>query len=235
MQSPEQGVTRAAVREGFERYVNGLASITSDEFQVSRALTSAGGPKGKVIDRLLSNSDRVHQRIVRPELKEYRDAILHQFDEVLAYADSNDDFAAFADEILARDLYWDALRDDLGPERREELRETLLARQQRMGDAVAPLVAADTGSLWGAAASAYDWPNTADLIDGHFAFTEPLHAQPDAYALTIQIDPGDLLGGLARALPSITVDYTDEARRALTHAQQRVIDRAKQDAREQFE
>jgi hypothetical protein len=46
---------------------------------------------------------------------------------------------------------------------------------------------------------------------------------------------GDLLGGLARALPSITVDYTDEAVRAMTNAQQRVIDRTKQDASTQFE
>ena len=228
-------MTRAAIRDGFERYVNGLASITSDEFQVSRALGSAGGPQGKVIDRLLSNSDLVHQRIVQPELKAYRDAILHQFDAVLDYAESGEDFPAFADEILARDLYWDALRSDLGPDRRERLRETLLARQRRMGDAVAPLVAADADSLWAAATTAYDWSGTAELIDSHFAFTDPLHDQPDAYELTIRIDPGDLLGGLARALPSITVDYTDEARRALTHAQQQVIDRAKRDARQRFE
>jgi len=228
-------VTRAAVRDGFERYVNGLASITSDEFQVSRALGSAGGPQGKVIDRLLSNSDLVKRKVVQPELKEYRDAILHQFDAVLDYAESDEDFERFADEIIARDLYWDALRSDLTADRREQLRETLLDRQRRMGDAVAPLVAADADSLWAAATTAYDWSGTADLIDAHFAFTEPLHAEPDAYELTIRIDPGDLLGGLARALPSITVDYTDEARRALTLAQQQVIERAKQDAKTQFE
>ena len=229
------GVTRSAVRDGFERYVNGLASITSDEFQVSRALGSAGGTRGKVIDRLLSNSDLVDRKVVQPELKEYRDAILHQFETVLDYAESDAAFDAFADEIIARDLYWDALRADLSPDRREQLRAALLARQRTMGDAIAPLVAADADSLWAAAAMAYDWSGTADLIDAHFAFTDPLHAQPEAYELTIRIDPGDLLGGLARALPSITVDYTDEAMRAMTHAQRRVIDRAKQDARRRFE
>ena len=50
-----------------------------------------------------------------------------------------------------------------------------------------------------------------------------------------QIDQGNLLDGLARALPLFMVDYTDEARCALIHAQQRVIDRAKQDARDRFE
>lgn len=228
-------MTRAAVREGFERYVNGLASRTSEAFSVSRALRGASGTRGKVIDRLLSNSETVDRKIVQPELKTYRDAILHQFDAVLEYAADDDDFAAFADEILARDLYWDSLRTDLSPEREAQLRETLLDRQRRMGDAVAPLVAADADSLWGAAAAVYDWEATVELIETHFAFTEPLHASPEAYALTIEIDPGDLLGGLARALPSITVDYTDEAVRAMTQAQEYVVDRAKSDAQGHFE
>lgn len=228
-------MTRAAVRDGFERYVNGLASQTSETFSVSRALSGATGPEGKVIDRLLSNSETVDRKIVQPELKAYRDAILHQFDAVLEYAESDDDFSAFADEILARDLYWDSLRADVATKRREQLRETLLARQQRMGDAVAPLVASQADSLWGAAAGVYDWGATVDLIETHFAFTEPLHDSPDAYALTVQIEPGDLLGGLARALPSITVDYTDEAVRAMTQAQAYVVDRAKADADAHFE
>jgi len=228
-------VTRAAVRDGFERYVNGLASKTSDAFSISRALRSATGPEGAVIDRLLSHSETVDRKLVQPELQSYRDAILHQFDAVLSYAASDDDFEAFADEILARDLYWDALRSDISPDRKRELRETLLARQRRMGDAVAPLVAADAESLWAAAATAYDWEATTDLIDAQFAFTEPLHASPEAYALTIDIDPGDLLGGLARALPSITVDYTDEALRAMTQAEAFVVDRAKADAESHFE
>lgn len=228
-------MTRAAVRSGFERYVNGLASQTSEAFSISRALRSATGPEGKVIDRLLSNSQTVDRKIVQPELKAYRDAILHQFDAVLEYAASDDDFAAFADEILARDLYWDSLRADVGGERREQLRETLLARQRRMGDAIAPLIASEADSLWGAAADVYDWEGTVDLIETHFAFTAPLHDSPDAYELTVRIDPGDLLGGLARALPSITVDYTDEAVRAMTEAQAYVVDRAKTDAEAHFE
>ena len=228
-------MTRAAVRDGFERYVNGLASQTSDAFSISRALRSASGPEGAVIDRLLSNSETVDRKIVQPELKAYRDAILHQFDAVLEYAAADDDFGVFADEILARDLYWDSLRTDVGTERRDQLREVLLARQRRMGDAVAPLVAADADSLWGAAATVYDWAGTVDLIETHFAFTEPLHDSPDAYALTIQIDPGDLLGGLARALPSITVDYTDEAVRAMRGAERRVVHEAKSDVAERFD
>lgn len=228
-------MTRAAVRDGFERYVNGLASETSKAFRISRALRSATGPEGAVIDRLLSNSETVDQKIVQPELRDYRDAILHQFDVVLEYADSDEAFDTFAEEVLARDLYWDSLRTDLSGQRREQLRESLLVRQRRMGDAIAPLVATDADSLWAAAESAYDWEATTDLIESHFAFTEPLHDQPDAYALTIRIDPGDLLGGLARALPSVTIDYTDEAVRAMTHAQQRVIERAKADAMGRFE
>ena len=229
------GVTRAAVKDGFERYVNSLVSETNEAFRVTRALRGATGPEGAVIDRLLKNSDTVDKRIVQPELREYRDAIFHQFEVVLAYAESEDDFENFADEILARDLYWDSLQSGLSAEHRAEIKAALLDRQRRLGDELAPLVAANGESIWGAAASVYDWERTVELIESHFAFTDPLHDRPDAYRLTVEIDPGDLLGGLARALPSATVDYTDEAIRSMTRAQKRVIDRAKDDARTHFE
>jgi len=235
MEPSQMGVTRAAVKDGFERYVNTLVDETSDAFRVTRALRGSAGAKGAVIDRLLKNSDTVDRRIVQPELRAYRDAIFHQFEVVLAYAESDDDFETFADEILARDLYWESLRSGLSARHREEIRETLLDRQRRLGDELAPLVAASGESLWAAAAAEYDWERTVDLIDTHFAFTDPLHDRPDAYELTVEVDPGDLLGGLARALPSATIDYTDEAIRAMTRAQKRVIDRAKDDARQYFQ
>lgn len=228
-------MTRAAVRDGFERYVDALVTETGAAFRVGRALRGSTGVEGKVIDRLASNSERVDRRIITPELQDYRDAILRQFEVVLQYAAGDSDFAALADEVLRRDLYWDALRSEVAHDRREHIRKALIERQRQLGDELAPLVAAEEDSLWAAAASVYDWSETVDLIETHFAFTEPLHEHPDAYALTVRVDPGDLLGGLARALPSATIDYTDEALRAMTRAQKRVVDRAMADARDQFE
>lgn len=231
----ERGVTRAAVEDGFERYVDALVTETGDVFRISRALRGASGPEGAVIDRLLKDSRRVERRIVRPELQAYQRAILRQFEVVLDYATSDAAFDSFADEVLARDLYWDALRADLSTEQRRQIRTTLLERQRHLGDRITPLVAASEGTLWAAAASVYDWEATVDLIESHFALTDPLHANREAYELTVHVDPGDLLGGLARALPSVTIDYTDEALRAMTRAQKRVIDTAKDDARPRFE
>ena len=62
--------------------------------------------------------------------------------------------SAYADDVLARDLYWDTLRRDVRGERRQEIKERLLARQRAFGDDLAPLVAADSDDFFGAIDSA---------------------------------------------------------------------------------
>jgi len=44
-----------------------------------------------------------------------------------------------------------------------------------------------------------------------------------------------VLGGLARALPSLEVDFTDEALRSMRRAEKRVIPQAKTDIEQAYE
>ena len=61
-------MTRQAARSGFEGFVEDALAYTEREFSVAGALQSdATGAGGKVVDRLLSDSEAVRERVVRPE------------------------------------------------------------------------------------------------------------------------------------------------------------------------
>jgi hypothetical protein len=229
-------MTRDAVEQGFERYLSDLVDETYEAFDVAAVLRGSRSGSSRAVSKLLKNSRPLERHVVRPKLREYQRTILRQFDPVLDYAaDTESAFSAYADEVLARDLYWDTLRRDIRGERRDEIRARLLERQRAFGDALAPLVAADSDDFFGAVVSAYDREAALSMVEEHFVFTTPLQADPDAFAFELAIDPGDVLGGLARALPNLTVEFTDEALRSMRQAEQRVIPQAKTDIEQAYE
>ena len=229
-------MTRDAVEAGFERYLSDLVDETYEAFDVAAVLRGSRGGGSRAVSKLLKNSGPLERHVVRPKLREYQRTILRQFDPVLDYAaDTDGDFSAYADEVLARDLYWDTLRRDVPGERRAEIKDRLLDRQRAFGDALAPLVAADSDDFFEAVVAAYDREGALSMVDRHFVFTTPLREEREAFAFELQIDPGDVLGGLARALPTLEVEFTDEALRSMRRAEQRVIPRAKTDIERAYE
>lgn len=225
-------MTREAAHSGFERFVKQAVTYTAEQFSVSRALRQGvRGPGSRVVDRLLKNSDTLWDRVVQPELDAYRDRILRQFEVVLDYAESSDGIDAYRDRLLAVDSYANALRADVSDGRRATIHDRLVDRQRRLGDAVEPLVAAPADDFWAATESVFDRAEATELVEDHFAFTGPLVDDRNAYRLSTQFDPADILGGasrlLAGRLPTVEVEYTDEALRSMRRAEQQVIDETK--------
>ena len=229
-------MTRDAVEQGFERYLADLVDETYEAFDVAAVLRGSRSGSSRAVSTLLKNSRPLERHVVRPKLREYQRTILRQFDPVLDYAaDADAEFSTYADEVLARDLYWDSLRRDVRGERRQAIRERLLARQRAFGDALAPLVAADSDDFFRAVVEGYDREAALSMVEEQFVFTTPLREERDAFAFELAIDPGDVLGGLARALPTLDVDFTDEALRSMRRAEQTVIPRAKTDIERAYE
>jgi hypothetical protein len=220
-------VTRQAARTGFEEFVDDAVAYTEAEFSVTGALrTASGGGAGRtVVDRLLSDSEAVRERVLVPELQSYREQVLAQFDVLLDAIESGAELETVRATLLETDVYARHLRSDLPPARRATVRERLLARQRDLASAVRPLVETPEDDFWAAAASAYDSAEMTTLVEDHFAFTAPLADHHAAFRMTTTIDPGTVLGGgvfLSR-LPSIEVEYTEEALRSMRRAERRVI------------
>lgn len=222
-----RGVTREAVTAGFERFIEEATERTAEEFSVARALREGTrGPGGRVVDRLLKNSDTLWRKVVQPELDGYREQILAQF-EILLDAVEDGDVDAYREELLAADSYNQALREELPRERRERIREELLERQRRFGTAVEPILRADEDEFWPAVRAALDRDRAEELVEEHFAFTRILREERSAFRMSTRFEAGDIVGGglgtLLGGLPTVEVEYTDEAMRSMRRAERAVI------------
>jgi len=232
-------VTRAAAFEGFEEFIGEAVRATYREFNVVAALQGANTPGSDVVDRLLKRSDTLDRRVVRPELRAFQSDVIDQFEVLLSYVDSGEPIEAYREELLAADRYAQSMRESVSGERRERIEDLLLERQQGLGDAIKPIVASPEDSFRPAVVDAFDREAALSLIETHFEFTGPLQEHPDAFVLQTRIDPGDVLSGAASllggAMPSLTVEYTDEALRAMETAEREVIAETKAEIEDRFD
>ncbi|MXR50709.1 hypothetical protein GRX03_03685 [Halovenus sp. WSH3] len=226
-------MTRAAVEEGFTRFVSDAIEQTAAEFSISAVI---GGNSG-ALDQFLGESDVLQEKIVEPELREYRQETLDQFEVILDWVESGDDIDAYREEILAAGPFAGNIREDLSTRRHEEVENELLERHRRLGEAVRGLVAAEEDDFWAAARAELDRATATELVEEHFAFTGPLEAHRDAFEMVATIDPEEILGGIGGMFGGSTfdVEYTDEAMRAMSRAERAVIEDAKAEVRERFE
>jgi hypothetical protein len=230
-------MSRMAADAGFERFVRETIDATRRAFSVERALDGTGlGPGGAIIDRLRSETEAIERQLVDPEFARYRQDSIEQFRVVLDYAESDEPIEAFEDALLAHDSYAQAIDPDVPAERREAVRTDLLDRLQRLGDGVVPIVERPEDEFWPAMTAAFDRETALDLVEHTFAFTGPLCRHRDVLVFAVDIDPGEVLGGpLADRLPSASIDYTEEAIRAMCQAEQQVIAETKTELDERFD
>jgi hypothetical protein len=226
-------MTRAAVRDGFERFVTDAIEQTGEEFSISAVIGGGGG----TLDQLLGDSEVLQENIVEPELDQQREATVEQFEVILDWVESEERFEAYSEEILAAGPFAESLRDDLTAEQRETVQSGLLDRHRSLGEAVTELVAAEEEEFWAAARAELDQETATELVEKQFAFTGPLEEHRDAFAMEVTIDPEEILGGLGGMFGGSTFDieYTDEALRAMAHAERNVIADAKAEVAERFD
>lgn len=230
-------MTRAAVEAGTERFVDEILAETAEEFSVARALRGGlTGPGAGLVDRLLSNDGALWRQVVQPEFDARREDVLREFDLVFDYATADADLDAFADDLLAVDMFYRSLRPDVNPDRRAGLRERLLDRYRAIADALEPLLRSPESSFWDAVRAELTVEEAESVIETTFAFTDPVMSYRDAVAFETTFRPGEVLGGglLTRGLPPVTVEYTDEAIRAMRRAERRVVHRTTDEVRRRF-
>jgi hypothetical protein len=229
-------VTREAVVEGYERFVGDAIELTVEEFSMSRALSSGVSGSSRVVDKLLDNSDRLREHVVEPELDTYRTRAFDQLDVLLDYAESEASIDAYHDELLATGPFENELREDLPEDRLRDIVTYILGRHKRFAQALVPLIDSPESEFWPAVLAELDAERAHELVDEHFRYTEPLREYPDAFRMSTSIDPSDVLGPFGTfMMGSITVEYTDEAIRAATAAEQEILERTRQKVDDRFD
>lgn len=226
-------MSRRAAEEGFERFLDPTVTAIRREFSVERALRGTGlGAGGRVVDRLRAHGDALERRLVAPEFDAYRERSLEQFRVLLDYVESDEPIAAFEDELLAHDSYVDALDPTVTPRQRTAVTEDVIERLRRLGAGIEPIVRRPEDRFWPAMEAAFARSEAMTLVEEAFPFTGPLRAHRDLLVFEVEIRPDEVIGGpFARTLPSVTIDYTEEAVRAMTRAERQVVHELKGEVR----
>jgi hypothetical protein len=234
-------MTRSAVERGVESLVDDVATATAEEFSVARALRGSGPVAelgGGVVDEL-AESDEFRERVVRPEIGEFREDVLDLFGVLLDCAASETAVDDRADAVMARDPYYQHLGSDVSASRRESVREGLLEYHRSVADALAPLVDSDADRFWRTVEDAYTEPEALSFVDQAFVFAAPAERFQDDIVFRTELDLSEFLSGgvglLAASLPSPTVEFTDEAVRAIGRGEARVVEQTKREVRRQFD
>lgn len=231
-------MTREAVVDGFEQFIGDAIDESMSEFSITRALQNGvRGPGGSAVDQLLNNSRRLNRRVVEPELETYRDRTFEQFSYILDYAESDDDIEAYRGDILSAGAFENELREDLSEEKRTEVTDYMLGRHEALADQLEPLIHSPEDDFWAAAADEMTADTAHQLVEEHFAYAQPLREYPEAFRMSTTVNTSDVLGLVGTLLggTTIEVEYTDEALRALSLAEQSVIESAKADIEENFD
>jgi hypothetical protein len=230
-------MTRDAVAEGFDLFLDRLVDRAYREFDTVAALTGASGPGSGVVDSIVSNSRLVEERVVEPELRAIRRSADEQFESLLdVAADPDTSFEAVADDLLAADVFVDALCDDLPAARRTAIEDRVLARHQDLARAVEPLVESEETAFWAALHDAFERETAVDLVESQFALADPVLDEADAFRFETTVDPGEVLDApLTGAIPPVTLEYTDEAFRAIRRAQDQVVEETTREIRRRFD
>jgi hypothetical protein len=127
-------MTREAAKTGVEEFLERTVDATREEFQVERALRGTGlGPGGMVIDRLRDNVQTMERKLVEPELAEYRDRSLAQFDVLVEYMETDAPIRQFEEPLLATDSYLESLDSSASAATRKQLVDASL---ERLNDSV---------------------------------------------------------------------------------------------------
>ncbi len=230
-------MSRRAAEDGFERFLNPTVTAIHREFSIGRALRGTGlGPGGYVLDRLRTNADALERRIVEPEFDAYRERSLKQFRVLLTYAESDRPIESFEERLLAHDSYLYALDPAVTTRQREAVIDDVLTRLQCLGSGIEPIVRRPEDDFWSAAEAAFDREEALELIEEAFPFTGPLRTYRSSFAFEVRIDPNEIIDiPFGRAFPTVTIDYTDEAVRAMSRAERRVLEELKREVRSRFE
>lgn len=229
-------MSRRAAEAGFEEFLEDTLEAIHREFSVSRALAGSGvGPGGVVVERLLNHTPALERRIVEPELARYREALLSQFQVLLDWVESDDPLSAYADELLERDSLVAALDPDVTDAERERVADAVLESLRVLGEGIAPIVERPEDDFWTAAEAAFDRERALALVGEAFPFTGPLRGNEDLFAFRVRIDPSEILGPFALALPDVRVEYTDEAIRAMIEGERQVVEQLQAAVRERFD
>ncbi len=194
-------MTEEAVRNQFDAFIDRMDRYVADEVNPLNA-----------VDVEIRLPKRVLEAVLRPLVRREVDSVGSTFErkfDIVVDCAAGDTVEERRDEYLRADAFYvnadESVRDELGRELVESLRT--------MSSNVRPLVESERDEFWEAVVEEYDEDGAKRAIRDGFDYSKTARKYADDVNLTVTVRAG---------LLSKEIEYTDEAVRALTVAEERL-------------
>ncbi|MFP4632221.1 MAG: hypothetical protein ACOCT0_00050 [Halobacteriota archaeon] len=199
--SDEVARCRRMLEHRFDDFVDTVMQDAMAEMEPLRVVSGARLPGN-------SAAKSIARPLISREVQRFHGGISSQFDVVLDLAERRargepHDFSVYRERFLDEDVFVDSCRD---PTIEADLVDRLRVMARDMG------MMMETGrtEFWDAAYEAFDESEARELVDFHFDYSSTLYDYRDDLRLCAKVGRGPM---------SVSVEYTDEALRSISHGE----------------
>lgn len=196
-----ENMTEEAVRKQFDAFIDRMSAYVADEVDPLNA-----------VDAPIRIPRGAANAVLRPLVRREVDSVGASFEEkfvIVVDCAAGDTVEERRDDYLRADAFYTNATRDV----RDELGEELVESLRTMSGNIEPLVESDRDRFWEAVAEVYDEEGAKAAIRDGFDYSETARKYAGSVDLTVTVRAGFL---------SKEIEYTDEAVRALTAAEERL-------------
>jgi len=177
--------------------------------------------------KMVRNSSRVREEIIRPEIEEHRKDLKHQFSRIIDLVENDEDVEEVRKELLERDIFHNNLKKEV-----PELEEKVMDRFKHLRESMERLRESEKEDVWEGVREEFTEEEAREFVDQMFGFLEEVEEHEEHLEYRKKID----LSKLSSLLPfSVDVDYTPEALEVMQESEDEVRQKLEKKVDELYE
>lgn len=203
---------KGTIEQEFHELLDDVADGVKDKLDITEAVRRRSS--SDTAARMISNSSKVDNKIIDPEVEEYRKDLKKQFTKLLEVVERDQDFDSKLDSLLEHDIFYQNLQSD-----NQEVEEKIVLRLRSLHEALEKINESDEQDVWQAVSKEFTRPEAEEFLQDMFGFIDELEEHRESLEYSKEID----LSKISRIIPfDIEVDYTPEALEVMKESEQEV-------------
>lgn len=202
---------------GFRAMIDAGIAFVRAEFRLDHAVSEVG--EADLVELVRAHEGAIERHVITPAFAAHKRGAVDQFEHVLACIEAEEPLVERRRAILAADPLVPAIDAD-ATDRRDAV-GSIWSRMQALRTAFEPVVWSDRDDFWAAFTTVYDRDTAEERLLPALAFADPVHRHPTAFRFRTELGESEETD-VPGLLSGISIDYTDEAIRALSRGDRRL-------------
>jgi len=198
--------------EEFHDLLDDVADGVGEKLDISEAVMRRSS--SKTAANMVSDSSRVNEKIIEPEIEAYRRDLKKQFSRLLESVEEDKNVHSQKEKLLKHDIFYQNLESHS-----EEVERKVMERLESLHNAISRIKDSQEEDVWDAVHDKFTRREAEKFIDDMFGFMSELESHEDELTYRKNVD----MSKISKILPfDIEVDYTPEALEVMKESEKEV-------------